>query len=169
MLRVTPSSRQRKRIIVLDRENLLATDPTARGVSQEERVDATNLGAGLQPPALHPPPRLLVGEKRTVLLPSPLGRVPNPGVHVVESFDGTGRRTGIEQVIRGPWLYPLLVVVLTTMALVAQGLPILDGALATAVSGHNVVRFEVLRSSALAALVPVRFEYRLLNTPWETV
>ncbi len=54
------------------------------------------------------------------------------------------------------------------MAFMAQGLPVLDSALSTVVSRHNVVHFEVLRSSALATPVLVRFEYRLPNTRRET-
>ena len=52
------------------------------------------------------------------------------------------------------------------MPFMAQGLPVLASALSTVVSRRNVVRFEVLRSFAPAAPVPVRFEYRPLNTAW---
>ncbi len=57
---------------------------------------------------------------------------------------------------------------LVSVTFSAKGLCVLEVVLAAVVHRSYVVHFEVLRSSALAAPMPVRFEYRVPNTPWET-
>jgi hypothetical protein len=73
----------------------------------------------------------------------------------------------IEQVLDRHRLYPLVVVTLATVAFMAQGLTVLEGVLAAAVDRLYVDHFEVLSSAAPAAPVPVRFEYRFPDAPWE--
>jgi hypothetical protein len=59
-------------------------------------------------------------------------------------------------------------VALAGVTFAAKGLRVLEVVLAAVVDGLYMVHFKVLRSSALAAPMPVRFEYRVPNTPWET-